>query len=66
MAAVGQNGAACPPIAECLLPLLRADHCRCRPRRLLQGSGPGPSVDLFLNGWGTGDFGNVTMIRTDR
>jgi cell division protein FtsI/penicillin-binding protein 2 len=27
--------------------------------------GPGPSVDLFLKGWGTGDFGNVTMIRTN-
>jgi hypothetical protein len=27
--------------------------------------GPGPSVDLFLKGWSTGDFGSVTMIRSN-
>ena len=27
--------------------------------------GPEGSVDLFLKGWSTGDFGNVTMIRTN-
>ncbi len=27
--------------------------------------GPGPAVDLFLKGWSQGDYGNVTMIRTN-
>lgn len=28
-------------------------------------SGPGPAVDLFLKGWSQGDYGNVTMIRSN-
>ncbi|WP_203908489.1 penicillin-binding transpeptidase domain-containing protein [Rhizocola hellebori] len=53
------------PFRSLLLPFLALTVAAVGLTACSKDPGPGPSVDLFLKGWGTGDFGNVTMIRTN-
>ncbi|GIH04616.1 penicillin-binding protein [Rhizocola hellebori] len=61
---MGQNERV-SPFRSLLLPFLALTVAAVGLTACSKDPGPGPSVDLFLKGWGTGDFGNVTMIRTN-